>query len=148
LKVAPTLLLFAGGILAYSLFRKSAAGGDLVFFPKGIRALKFEGSTPVLEMNLGIGNTSNQSFTIKAIAGNLYTNGIYIGYVSNFNPVQIPPTSEAILPVSIRMSLIGAVSQLIDGLTNGSWSQDLELDMKTNVDNLVVPVVIKYKIGK
>lgn len=142
-------MLFAGaGVLLYSLLRKSAAGDDLVFYAKGIRALRFEGSTPVLEMNLGVGNTSNQSFTINAIAGNLYTNGTYIGYVSNFNPVTIPPVKEAILPINIRMSLIGAVSQLIEGLTNGSWSQDLELDLKTNVDNLVVPISIKYKIGK
>lgn len=148
MKIAPTLLLAAGGILAYSLYRKSAAAGDLVFFPKGIRALKFEGATPVLEMNLGVGNTSNQSFTIQGLAGNLYTNNTYIGYVSNFNAITIPPRSETLLPISIRLNLIGAVSQLIEGLTNGTWSQDLELDMKTNVDNLVVPVVIKYKIGK
>lgn len=46
------------------------------------------------------------------------------------------------------MSLIGLVSQLIQGLQNGTWSQDLELDMNINVDNLVVPKQIKYKIGK
>lgn len=82
------------------------------------------------------------------MAGNLYTNSTYVGYVSNFSAIDIPPRSESVIPVAIRLSLLGIVSQLIEGLTNGSWTQDLELDLKTNVDNLVVPMTIKYKVGK
>lgn len=142
-----TIVLGAGVLLAYSLFRKSAAAGDLVFYPKGINALQFKSGSPILKLNLGVGNTSNQSFTINALAGNLYTNDTYIGYVSNFEGITIPPQSEGNIPVNVKMSLIGVVSTLIDGLSNGTWTQDLELSLKANVDNLVVPVTIKYKVG-
>ena len=110
--------------------------------------MKFESGSPVLEINLGVANTANQSFGINAIAGNLYTNDTYIGYASNFSAVNIPPRSETILPIKIRLSLIGIVSQLVEGLQNGTWSQNLEFNFNTNVDNLVVAQKITYKIGK
>lgn len=128
--------------------RKGRAVGDLVFYPKGIKSLKFESGSPILELNLGIANTANQSFDINAIAGNLYTNDTYIGYISNFLPIKIPARSETILPIKIRLSLIGLVSQLIEGLQNATWTQNLVFDFNTNIDNLVLPQKITYKIGK
>jgi len=148
LKPTQILLLGGLGILAYSLIRKATAAGNLVFYPKGIRGLKFEGATPIIELGLGVGNASNQDFTINAMAGNLYTNDTYIGYVSNYNAITIPPRSEAVIPIKIRLSLIGIVSQLVEGISNGTWTQNLDLQLQANVDNLVQNVGIKYKVGK
>lgn len=147
MKSIPVILLGIAGFIGYKLFNKAKAGGDLVFFPRGIRAIRFEGANPILELNLGIANTSNQEFTINAIAGNLYTNGTYVGYVSNFNHTAIHAQTEVSLVVSCRMSLLGIVSQLLDGLQNGTWEQDVQLELNANVDNISVPVKINYKLS-
>lgn len=143
-----TILFGGAAVLLYSLFAKATAGRNLVFYPKGIHSIDFENGSPVLNVKLGVGNTTNHNFSIYSIAGDVYTNNTYIGYISNFSTVNIPARSESLIPIKIKLSLIGIVSQLVDGLTQGTWTQKIELDMKANVDNLVVPVVIKYQVGK
>lgn len=133
-------------MVAYSLFRKSEAAGDLVFFPKGLRKLDWDGG-PVIEFNLGIANTSNQSFDINALAGDAFTNSTYIGYVSSFQKTVIGPRQEGILPIRVKLSLIGLVTELLDGIQNGNWKQDVKLNLRANVDNLTVPIILNYKFG-
>lgn len=142
------IFLGAGALIAYSLYRKSAAAGDLVFYAKGIRSLDWDSGSPIIVLNLGIANTSNQSFDVNALAGELWTNNTYIGYVSSFNRIVVNAVSEGVIPIRIQLSMIGLVSELINGITNGTWTQNLELDLKANIDNLVVTIpTIKYKIG-
>jgi len=149
LKTSGLLAFGLGGLILYSLFRKSTALNDLIFFPKGIKSVKFQSGSPVIDLNIGVSNVSNQAFTLNAVAGELWTNQTYIGYVSSFDRVTIHPRSEATVLVRVKLSLIGLVSQLIDGLSNGTWTQNLELDMQANIDNLQVQIpVIAYKIGK
>ena len=147
MKPIQTAALIAAGVFAYSLFSKASAGNALVWFPKGIRAITFSGGSPVIELNLGVGNPTNQSFTLKALAGNLFTNGTYIGYISTYNSITMQPASEAIIPIKIKLSPLGIVSELLDDIQSGGWKQKLALEMRANVDNLVIPVKLNYTIG-
>lgn len=147
IKPVSTILLIGGGLIAYSLYRKNAAAGSLVFYQKGIKSLTWDNG-PVITLNLGVGNTSNQSFTIFAIAGDLYTNDTYLGYVSNFTGININPRSEQTIPIKIKLDPIGVVSTIFNGIQNGTWKQDLQILLQANIDQLQVKVpTIKYKIG-
>jgi len=148
MRTATVFGLSAAGIILYSLFRKSAAAGTLNFYPASVKKIKFEGATPIMVFGLAIQNTSNQSFTLKSIAGNLYANNYLIGNIGAFNPQVIAANSQTVIDVNVRMSLIGIVTDIINGIKNNTFSQNLELESYANVDNLQVPVNITYKIGK
>jgi len=143
-----TVIAFsAAGLIAYSLLRKSAALGTLNFFPAGVRDLSFDGVTPVITIGLAAQNTSNQNFTMNSIAGNVFANNYFVGNVSSFEPLTIPANKQTIIPIKIRLSLIGIVNDIIRAFQTNNISQVLELESFANVDNLQVPINLKYKVG-
>lgn len=142
-----TTLAVAALVIGYSLFRKGAAAGRLVFYPEKIRSLDFDGTTPIMKFGLGIQNTSNQRFTINSIAGNAYVNNTYFGNVSNFTQVIVQPNSQAILPLIIRVSLIGAIQQIIEAIDTGNIRVNINIDLTINVDNLQMDQTFKFSIG-
>lgn len=145
-----TVALGAGAFIFYSLFRKGKGLQTLNFFPDKIKSLDFDGLTPVLRIGIGVQNTSNQSFTINSIAGNVYslTGGkTYIGNVSMFSAVTIPKNSQQILIVQARLNLIGIVNDIIDALQGGNFSQKISIDLLANVDNLQIPIQQTFNIG-
>jgi len=70
-----------------------------------------------------------------------------VGNISSFIPQIIPKNTQGILLLDCRLKLIGIVNDLIMAFDNGNFQQNLELKLIANVDNLQVPVNIKYKIG-
>lgn len=148
LKPLQALLLAAGGFIIYSLVRKGQALGNLFFYPKSLKGIKFEGATPVMTLGLAVQNTSNQSFTVNSMAGELYANNTFIGNVAVFSPVVINANSEQVIDIRVRLSLLGIVNDIIQGIKNRTISQALELDSIANIDNLQVPINIVYKFGK
>jgi hypothetical protein len=134
-------------VLLYSLLRKGEAAGNLNFFPDKVRDFKFDSLTPVFVLGIGVQNTSNQSFTIRALAGNCYSDGYYIGNLSNFIPQTIPPRSQVVINVNLRLALIGVVNQLIDAFQNRNFRREITLDGHANVDYQVVPIKQTLAIG-
>lgn len=139
--------LSAIGLIAYSFIRKTAGLSSLNFFPAGIIDFKFQGVTPVLTVGLAVQNTSNQSYTLQSLAGNIYTNTFLVGVVSDFIPVDIKANAQTIVPIQIRLSLIGAVNDIIRAITTGDITQDLQLRSNANIDNLQLPLTLNYKAG-
>lgn len=142
-----TVLLVGGGLIAYTMFTKKAALGSLNFYPASIKNIHFDGSTPVMTIGLAVQNTSNQKFILRSMAGNLYANSYMVGNLSFFQEQQILPNSQGTLWVDIRMSLIGAVQDIIRDFQNNNFSQELHLDAYANIDNYQVPIDLKYKVG-
>jgi hypothetical protein len=147
LKTGQGVLLAAGGLLLYSLLRKGAGVGTLNFFADKVRSIDFDGLTPVMVIGLGVQNTSNQSYTLRSFAGNLWANGNYIGNLSSFSSVTIPPNSQRVVFITARLALIGIVNDVINAFQNKNFSQLVEVKAMANVDSLQVPVNIKYQVG-
>lgn len=147
IQMSKALLLAAGGVLAYALLNKATALQRLNFYPKGVQSLKFDGVTPVLQIGLAVQNTSGQQIVMRSFAGSVYANGYYIGNISSYNVFTVRPNSETVLALTIRLSLIGIVSNIVNAFNGNGPAQELELDALANVDNYQVPVKIKYKIG-
>ena len=107
----------------------------------------FSGLTPVFTLGLGAQNTSNQTFTVNSIAGNATSNGFFVGNLANFQPQLVPANKQGILLLECRLSLIGVANDLIQAFQTHSFTQDLRIQGTVNVDNLQVPLDIKFKVG-
>lgn len=143
-----TIAVAAGFFILTGLFSKSKALGNLYFYPHSLKGIKFDGVTPVMTLGLAVQNTSNQSFTLRSIAGELYANNYLIGNIGSFVPQAILPNSQTIIFINARLSLIGIVSDIIDALKNKTFNTTLELESQANIDNLQVPINLKFKFGK
>lgn len=142
-----TGLVVGGALLAYNAFAKGTALKTLNFYPKKVDSLKFDGATPVITFSLAVQNTSNQNLVVKSLVGNLYANDFLIGNISMFRPVRVSPNSETVLSLTIRLSLLGVVQDIIRAFSNGGLQQNLDFDARANVDGYNIPIRIKYKIG-
>lgn len=143
--------LGAGGLLLYTMLTKKAAAGNLNFYPASVKNIHFDGVTPVITMGLAVQNTSNQKFTLRSMAGNLFakSNGqnYLIGNLSFFQQQDIFPNSSGVLWIDIRLSLISVVNDVIKDIQMGNFSTDLKLTGTVNVDNYQIPMDLSYKIG-
>lgn len=112
-----------------------------------MRKFQWDGLTPVLIIGIGVQNTSNQSFTIRSFAGNIYSDDYYIGNISNFTPQQIPPNSQVIVQVIARLQLISIVNEVIEAVQYQNFKKEIEVKAMANVDGLQVPVNQKLSVG-
>jgi hypothetical protein len=142
--------IFTGAALfvAYSLFRKSQAAGDLFYFPDKVYSFKFDGLTPVMVIGLRVQNTSNQRFNIYSFAANVTSNGYIVGNAYSFTPQSVAANSESIVLVTLRMFTISLVNDLINAFETKNFTQTITVKGQMNVDNLQVPVTLDYKIGQ
>lgn len=141
-------LLTGGAILAYLLFSKVHAGGNLNFYPDKVTDISVSSGNPIMTVLLRVQNTSGQNFTVNSIAGNVYANQYLIGNAENFQPVQIHPNSQALLPVRLRLNWFGIVNDIINAFEGGPFKQVVEFEATANVDNLQIPVNVVFNIGK
>lgn len=143
------LLSVGAGIIIYSLLRKGQAAGTLNFNPDKVRGFSFDGGTPVIDIGIAVQNTSNQSFTVNSLSANLYSlqyNKTYVGNVSTFTPQTIGPNSQKILVVQARLALIGLANDILTAIQYGNFQQEVELTGYANVDNLQIPINLKFRI--
>lgn len=143
-----TIAIGAGIFLLYSLFRKKQALGNLVFYPHSLKGIKFDGITPVMTLGLAVQNTSNQTFQLNSIAGQIFANTYLIGNIGSFVPQVIPANSQSVIYINARLSLIGIVTDIINQINNGTFTQEIELESNANIDNLQVPIDLKFKFAK
>ena len=142
-----TGLLVGGAILAYNAFTKAGALQSLNFYPKSITDIRFQGVTPVMRLGLAIQNTTNQRLIVRSLAGNLYSNTYLIGNISTFSPLAINPNSETVLQITVRLSLLGIVQDIIDAFNGNGLQQKIVFDARANIDRYQVPINIKYTVG-
>jgi LEA14-like dessication related protein len=142
-----TALLAAGALIAYRLFASGKTMKSLRFFPKKVYDIKMEGITPVLKLGLGVQNISNESLELKSLIGNVFCNDIEIGRVNLISPTKINASSETILILSVRLSLLGIVQDLIKAFKGGGWKKKIVIKAMANVDRWNIPINVSYTIG-
>lgn len=141
------ILTATGLVIAYNLFAKKRAAGFLNFYPAKVTDIGFDGYTPVATIGLAAQNPSNQTFTIRAITGNLTSNGYMIGNISQFTNQVISPTASSVIYLQIRLSLLSVVNDLITAFQTNNFSQDMEFKGTVNVDGILQELDLKYKVG-
>lgn len=141
------IALSVGGVIAYSLLRKTVGLGNLNFYPAGVKDFKFEGTKPVMTLKIAVQNTSNQTYTLHSLAGNLFANGTLAGNAKLFQDTIIAANAEGILYIRVEMFLLGILNEIIAALQGNTISIKLELDATANIDQLQVPINLTYQIG-
>lgn len=134
--------------IGYFLLRKSAAAGNLVFFPGNVTGMAFIDSTPQITFELRVQNTSGTDLLLNSLAGNLSSNGYLVGNVSNFSGAVIPGNSQVVIPLTVSLQVIGIVTDLIRAFQYKNFTQNIDLDARANVNNIQVPVQLSYSVGK
>ncbi len=145
---ATPLILGVGALIAFNLVQKGSAAKSLNFYPGSVKNLQFDGTTPVVTLGLLVQNTSNQQILFKSFAGNVYANDFLVGNVSTYVPTVIPPNSQIVYNLNVRLSPIGIVNELIS-IIQGTNPRKIvmELQASANIDVVRVPVNIKYSVG-
>jgi hypothetical protein len=148
---AGTVLLAASAFVAYLVFSKKKAIGLLNYFISGI-AIGSDNNTPVMRVEIGIQNPTNEDFQIRAVVGNLKATSIdgstyNIGNVSSFVSLSVRPASQVIYPLYVRLNAIAIVSDIVNTIMQGSGpSQVITVEGTVNASGIVAPVTLSYKI--
>lgn len=132
------------GLWFTNLYR---AAGNLQFFPGNITGLSLSGLSPQLTAELIVQNTNNVSFTVFSIAASVSSNGTLIGNVSNFQPIQIPGNSQAVIPLTLILQPIALVNNIIGVVTGGSGNTKIQIQGSLNADGIQAPIDLTYQIG-
>lgn len=131
----------------YNVLSRKAAAGNLNFLPGTVLSLDMQGTSPVLLVSMVVQNTSQQTFTLKSIAGDVMSNNYWVGNVSYWLPQVIAPNQQSTIKLEIRLALIGIVQDIINAFQYGNFQQEIVLKANANVDNIQVPINSKYKVG-
>ena len=140
------ILLPLAGLLAFDLFAQKSAAGKLSYFIHKL-GLKWDGGTPIVQIDMQVQNPSNQQFIIKSIVASAFSNGNPIGNISTFQTVVISPNSQQIVPVLVRLNAVAVVSDLLSLIQKGSGNpQELTIEGYVNANGFVSPLNLTYKI--
>lgn len=133
------LLWIAGGAAAIYFLSRISLGKKALFFLRGIRP---SGSplAPVINLDMGVQNPTNQEITIKSITGSIYVNDKYLANVSAFGDQKIGANQESILKLSARPSAIGVFQSIRELLTTPIGNISTKFVGSANVDGLVIPI--------
>jgi LEA14-like dessication related protein len=142
-----TALLAAGALIAYRLFASGKTMKSLRFYPQKVYDIKWDVINPVMKIGLGVQNISNESMELKSLIGNVFCNDIEIGRVNLISPTKINASSETILILSVRLSLLGIVTDLIQAFKGGGWKKKIVFKAMANVDRWNIPINVSYTIG-
>lgn len=145
----PSELLLLGviGVAAFALARRASALGTLIFMPGRVVSISLEGTSPVMTLELVVQNTSSQSLVVNSLAGNLFANNYLVGNVSSFVSTRIPGNAQAVIPVKVRLMLIGLVNDIVQSFQNGNFTQDVRLEGFANAGFVRAPLDITFRVG-
>ena len=148
MNLKPVLIVAAGAAAVYAItnIKKGAAVANLGFSISKVK-IGIIGITPVLDITVKIGNTSNQTFNVNALAGQIYVNNIAAGAVEAYTPTVIQPIAQTDYALRLRLGIAGIAKQVID-IINGkaAVAADIRFVGTANVDTLVFPIDINYRI--
>lgn len=137
-------LAVAAGLYFWNLQK---AAGKLTYYPGNITAFHMQGLSPVLYAELIVQNTNNVSFTINSMAASVTADGILIGNVSNFSPVQIPGNSQAAIPLTLVLMPIGIANEIIQIITGGAGRKNIKVTGGVNANGFQEEFSLDFKIG-
>lgn len=142
-------VLIFGSIGAGLLYvaAKARTIGNLIFMPGSVVGMAFNNLSPVITLSIIVQNTSGFSVRVDSFAGNLISDGTYIGNVYNFNPVLIPANSQTVFSVDARLQPIGIVDKLISAWQTKNWTQNVKIEGFVNAGVLQIPITINFSIG-
>lgn len=129
--------------LAFILAKKFNAANNFVFLLKGLSVTKF----PLIELVIGIGNPSGDSFNVQSIAGEITVNGKMMGTVNSFQKIIIAPNKETLLRLKVEPSLVNigqTFAQMIQQKQRGNFT--IVMKGTANVSGVPIPLNIKYQL--
>lgn len=144
----PRGLLYLGVfVVGFALWRKFTALGRLVVSPGNVKSMSFVGSTPVLVVSILIQNTSQESISVDSFAANAYTDGTFIGNVSNFTPVVIPASGSIEVDLTLQLQALSIVNTILSAFQYKNFQKTVRLEGYAHVSGLQVPVDLSFTIG-
>lgn len=142
--------LIIGGIVAAAALlvgfigKKAGDTARLRFNFSGV-SLKFDGIRPILNLKFALGNPSTSSYTVQALAGDVYLNGSNIGQVQSYDPVIINPLGITNVTLTLKLSLLGAIEQ-INKVINKEIAGKVEFRGAVTVAGVSIPVNVSQNI--
>lgn len=141
-----TFTLLAAAAVAVYGFSKKRAADILNYNIQGFSA-GWNGTAPEIQMRINVQNPGNDDFQINGITGNLYSGESLVGSVSSFVPTRIPGPGQNILPVNIRVGILGVAIDVYNLIVSGVGSgRSLKFAGFINVNGLVLPLELNYNL--
>lgn len=146
MKPLTAVILLGTGAFLISKAAKATVIERLSFFIGNVKMTSF-GLSPELTVTVLVQNVTNEKFTVKSLVGNAFVNDMQVGNVSSFTQLVALPSSETPYLLTVRISLLQAVTQIIDILKgNAGVEATVRIVGTVNVDNLLFPIDMEYKI--
>jgi hypothetical protein len=136
------------GLIALVMFGKVRAASTLLILPGSVSALAYENGSPVIDLSLIVQNTSTLGFTIESLAGQVFFNNTYVGNVSNFVPVHVAGNSQTVVPVRLKLFILGAVNEITKAIIYKNAERVIQLRGYVNAGLFRAPVEVSFTIGK
>lgn len=146
-KNSNVLLLAGVGVIAWWLYRKASAAGNLVFSPGNVTAMDFVDLNPTITFTIYAQNTSGTDLQLNSLAANITSNGSLIGNVGNFLPQIIPGNSNTPIQLTGSLQILGIVNDVIRAFQYKNIQQQLELVGAVNVNGIQAPLSLKFTVG-
>lgn len=145
MKLLPALGIAA--VALYLLSKLSFAGNAsrLNYTISGL-SLQMSGLNPVISINLVAQNPTNQTFNVAAIVANVSLNGQPLGNVAGFQPVTILPTAQASIPLTVTLSGLSLINDVV-GILNGTAGASalLHITGTVNANQTLLPIDVQYQ---
>ena len=108
--------------------------------------LSMSGINPVMSINLVVQNPTTEVFNVTAIVANAALNGEPLGNVAGFTPVSIAATSQANVPLTITISGLSLISDVVN-ILNGTAgvSALLHITGTVNANGTLLPIDVQYQ---
>jgi hypothetical protein len=144
------LLFIGGAVAAYFLFK----GGNYLYnatrlqFYIGKVGFKLDGLNPTIVIDVYAQNPTASDYQLNSLVGQLIFNGTQVGNISYYTPLTIAPNAQTKIIIPVRVSLLGAGSQLVGIFTGGTKlsNMDLQIAGTVNVNNIPAPVNLTFSI--
>lgn len=145
MKLLPTIGLAAAALYVLSKLSFAGNAARLNYTVSGM-GLSMSGLNPVMSINLVVQNPTNQIFNVAALVANVSLNGQPIGNVAGFQPVSIPATSQANVPLTVTISGLSLVSDVVN-ILNGSAGVTalLHITGTVNANSTLLPIDVQYQ---
>jgi len=151
MKLLSTIGLALAGFYLLSKLSFAGNASRLNYTVSGM-SLGMNGLNLVVSINLVVQNPTNQIFNVAAIVANVgLISGTpsqeqLLGNVAGFMPVTIPATSQANVPLTVTISGLSLISDIVN-IFNGSAGVTAQLHITgtVNANSTLLPIDVKYQ---
>jgi hypothetical protein len=137
------ILIGVGGFVLYEVTKLKSAANTVQIIFQGIQP---QGP---LDYNLQflIQNVSNTAAQLNALSGTVSINNNVVGNLSNFTPTEIPATSQQVINIDFKPSLIGLSSEIVQLVTQGAGQTlNFAVNGSMNVNGLLLPFNVNNSV--